>query len=62
MVNDCGSDGADDVSAPKQPGEIPGVSVLMKREEGKTDKRGDVGDFYGGRRRPTDWMKERKHE
>lgn len=50
MVNDCGSDGADDVSAPKQPGEIPGVAVLMKREKGKTDKRGDVGDFYGGDR------------
>lgn len=30
--NDCGSDGDDDVSAPKQPGEIPGVVVLMKRE------------------------------
>lgn len=24
---------ADDVSAPKQPGEIPGVVVLMKREK-----------------------------
>lgn len=31
--NDCGSDGDDDVSAPKQPGEIPGVVVLMKREK-----------------------------
>lgn len=30
--NDYGSDGDDDVSAPKQPGEIPGVVVLMKRE------------------------------
>lgn len=30
--NDYGSDGNDDVSAPKQPGEIPGVVVLMKRE------------------------------
>lgn len=31
--NDYGSDGdADDVSAPKQPAEIPGVVVLMKRE------------------------------
>lgn len=50
MVNDRGSDGADDVSAPKQPGEIPGVAVLMKREEGETDKRGDVGAFYRGDR------------
>lgn len=31
-VNDYGSDGGDDVSAPKQPEEIPGVVVLMKRE------------------------------
>ena len=35
--NDCGSDdgdddGDDDVSAPKQPGEIPGVVFLMNGE------------------------------
>lgn len=30
--NDYGGGGDDDVSAPKQPGEIPGVVVLMKGE------------------------------
>lgn len=38
--NDYGSDG-DDVSAPKQPGEIPGVVVLMKREREKQLEPGD---------------------
>ena len=39
--NDYGSDGADDVSAPKQPGEIPGVVVLMKREGEELFEPGD---------------------
>lgn len=47
MVNDCGSDGADDVSAPKQPGEIPGVAVLMKRENEKRTSGEMWGIFTG---------------
>ena len=38
-VNDYGSDGGDDVSAPKQPEEIPGVVVLMKRERERERER-----------------------
>lgn len=33
------TDGGDDVSGPKQPGEIPGVVVLMKRDRECESKR-----------------------
>lgn len=32
IMTRCSDGDDDDVSAPKQPGEIPGVVVLMKRE------------------------------
>lgn len=54
--NDYGSDGGDDVSAPKQPGEIPGVVALMKSEIEEASQPGGGG--FKKRRRPTDRMKE----
>lgn len=33
--NDCGRDGGDDVSAKKQPGEVPGVVVFNEEREGE---------------------------
>lgn len=49
--NDYGSDGGDDVSAPKQPEEIPGVVVLMKIEREELLEPGDRDSEPGVLRR-----------
>lgn len=67
MVNDCGGDAADDVTAPKQPGEIPGVSppppslyLPCLSTSGKNEKSTNgraVAEIWKESQRPLDAMK-----
>lgn len=64
--NDCGRDGGDDVSAKKQPGEVPGVVVFNEEREREREKLFEPGDResqrsrwgFERRQRPRDRMKE----